>query len=268
MKKIIFSAFILTTLIGCQEVIKLDLNSANPFLVIEATIDDQPLGDTIKITKTIGLDQTTKDFRGVAGARVTLTDDAGNSELLVAASAGKYVTSTMAKGVPGRTYTLAIVVENKTYTAQCKMPIPVHFDTLVTVPAPSFGRPDPLARVPVPGYLDPAGVKNYYRFLRTIRDTTEVNFLIRDDALFDGRISIQPVGGFGGKRIRVGDKVKITMLGIDEAVYNYLRTLNSSSGGGQGGAAANPQNPISNFTGGCLGYFSAQCAQEKTIIAY
>ena len=267
MKKIIIGIFTLTTLVGCQEVINLDLNSANPYLVIDATIDDEAAADTVKITKTVGLDQGVSDLRGVVGARVTLSDDAGNSEVLLENSAGKYLTNTMAKGVPGRTYTLAVVAEGKTYTSICKMPIPVHFDTLVTIPSAGFGPPNPNLRVPVPIYRDPIGEKNFYRFIRTIRDTSESNFIIRDDVLTNGLLVRNPVNSFGGKRLLVGDKLKLTMLCIDEAVYNYLRTVNTNSGGGMG-ASATPQNPISNFEGGCLGYFSAQSAQERTIIAF
>ncbi len=267
MKKIIIGVFILTTLVSCQEVIQLDLNSANPLLVIDAVIDDQLAADTVKLTKTIGLDQGKTDIRGVTGARVTLSDDAGNSEVLLENAAGKYITNTMAKGVPGRTYTLAVATDGKTYTATSKMPIPVRFDSLITVPSVGFGRPRPNARAPVPLYQDPAGVKNFYRFVRTVRDTTESNIIIRDDILTDGKLATQPLNAFGGKSISVGDKVKITMLCIDEAVYNYLRTVNTNSGGGPN-ASATPQNPISNFSGGCLGYFSAHSSQERTVIAY
>lgn len=271
MKKIIFGLAVILSLVGCQDVINLDLNSANPQLVIDATIDDQAAPDTVTITKSIALDQGKKDLRGVVGATVTLRDDAGNSEVLLEKAAGKYATNTLAKGVPGRTYTLSIVAEGKTYTSVCKMPIPVRMDSLVTIPTQGFGRPNPNLRVPVAIYFDPTGVKNFYRFRRTIRDTLETGFLIRDDILFDGKIVTIPVGGFSGLSLFAGDKVKITMLSIDQAVYNYLRTVNvnSGSGGGPGGGTSStPQNPITNFSGGCLGYFSAQSAVERTIIAF
>jgi hypothetical protein len=46
-----------------------------------------------------------------------------------------------------------------------------------------------------------------------------------------------------------GDKMRIEIRAIDRASYDYLFSLSQ--------AANNGSNPIANFTGGCLGYFSA-----------
>jgi hypothetical protein len=55
------------------------------------------------------------------------------------------------------------------------------------------------------------------------------------------------------------------MLGIDEAVYKYWYSLHFN--GGDGGNIATPANPVTNISGGALGYFSAQTVDRKTVIA-
>jgi hypothetical protein len=37
--------------------------------------------------------------------------------------------------------------------------------------------------------------------------------------------------------------------------------------GGDGGNIATPANPVTNITGGVLGYFSAQTTNRKTVVA-
>lgn len=53
------------------------------------------------------------------------------------------------------------------------------------------------------------------------------------------------------------------MLCISPEVYKYWYSLNAGATGGNN--AASPANPVSNISGGALGYFSAQTAQTKYI---
>ena len=66
------------------------------------------------------------------------------------------------------------------------------------------------------------------------------------------------------RNIKSGDTVTIEMLGIDEAVYKYWYSLHFN--GGDGGNIATPANPVTNVSGGALGYFSAQTVDRKTVI--
>jgi hypothetical protein len=52
------------------------------------------------------------------------------------------------------------------------------------------------------------------------------------------------------------------MANIDRPVYDYFNQLATNTNG-QG---ATPANPVSNFSGGCLGYFSARSTDVKTVI--
>ena len=67
------------------------------------------------------------------------------------------------------------------------------------------------------------------------------------------------------RNIKSGDTVTwIEMLGIDEAVYKYWYSLHFN--GGDGGILLLPANPVTNVSGGALGYFSAQTIDRKSVI--
>ena len=70
------------------------------------------------------------------------------------------------------------------------------------------------------------------------------------------------------KTFQSGDLVEIELIHFDEASYNYFSTLGDiigSSRGPNSGSAA-PGNPISNWTNGALGYFSAYSADVAEIV--
>jgi hypothetical protein len=65
--------------------------------------------------------------------------------------------------------------------------------------------------------------------------------------------------------IKIGDLVQIDMQCIDSAIYKYWYSLNrSATGGGQN--SATPANPVTNMTGGALGYFSAHTLESRTLV--
>ena len=122
MKKISMLILSALALMSCEKEIELDLNSADPKIVIEGQI---PQNQTAKIiiTKTVNISDTNV-FPAVRAASVSITDNLGNIEQLVETSAGVYQTQKMI-GVEGRTYTLSVNAEGKNYTAKTTMPLQV-----------------------------------------------------------------------------------------------------------------------------------------------
>jgi hypothetical protein len=57
----------------------------------------------------------------------------------------------------------------------------------------------------------------------------------------------------------------VELQSIDKSVYNYFQTLESISGNAMQ-QTASPTNPISNFSNGALGYFSAYTFDRKKVI--
>jgi hypothetical protein len=58
------------------------------------------------------------------------------------------------------------------------------------------------------------------------------------------------------------------MYCIDRNIYNYFFSLLQVSAGNGGFQTASPDNPVTNITGGALGYFSAHTINLEKLIVY
>lgn len=243
---------------SCEKVINIDLNSADPKIVIEAEISDQSFCN-VKLSKTINFNES-NTFPAVTGAIVKISDNLGNAETLAETSAGKYIGSVLT-GTSGRIYTIEISAEGKIYTAVSTLPSPVNIDSLFLT---TDGMPGPGSNKYISvKYNDPAGVNNYYRFIQIINGVLQDAFYITSDELQDGQAIITPL--HSRDKLLPGDSVTVHLLSIDAGVYDYFRSFLQLSGGG-GGPSALPANPTSNFNNGALGYFSAHAIKSKSII--
>ena len=245
--------------ISCEKVISVDLNSAAPQLVIEASISDQPGPYLVKLSQTVNFDQT-NTFPSVSGAKIIISDNFGNSDSLKEAFSGTYKTSAI-QGIPGRTYTITINANGKEYIAVSTMPPPVNIDSL-NVESQTFG-PQNIKFVDV-HFRDSANIKNYYRFVEVRNGVQQKFIFLFDDRLQDGG-SVTSSLLADEDTLNSGDSVNILLQCIDSKVFDYYRTIRQASGDG-GPSAPTPANPLSNFTGGALGYFSAYTVRSKLII--
>jgi hypothetical protein len=64
--------------------------------------------------------------------------------------------------------------------------------------------------------------------------------------------------------VKKGDVITVEMQCLDKGSYEYFYSLFSIGNNGPGGGAT-PTNPVSNISGGALGYFSAFTSQKQTI---
>ena len=262
MKNIFLASLFLIALSSCQKVITIDLNTADPQYVIEGEITDEARPYQVKISKTVNFSES-NNFPKVSGAVVTISDDVGNLETLTESKSGIYQTKIL-RGVSNRIYTLTVKHDGKTFTSVSKMPALVPLLNINTIEN-NFGRNATTEQTynAVPLYNDPVGVKNFYRFIQVVNSKLDSSFLVRNDNLYDGKQTVQPIFSFGSE-IHKGDTLNLTMQCIDNQVYDYFYSLNQSSGNGPGGGTT-PTNPVNNITG-ALGYFSACSVSKKTII--
>jgi len=243
---------------SCEEVIDLDLETALPQLMVEGNITDGAGPYLVKLSKT-GAYFGNQNYEQVRDATVVLTDNTGQQkETLAEISPGNYQTSTL-QGVAGRTYILTITTAGKTYTAQSTMPYPVPLDSLGLEYVESGFDEDAAGNTK--GYevkahfQDPLGIKNYYRFKLYLNNEYKYKEIyLQDDDLSDGKkIAYELEANYA----QVGQRVRVEMLGIDKATYNYYNTLSNIIGGDNGFIDAVPDNPKSNLSNGALGYFAA-----------
>ncbi len=250
---------------SCQKVVNIDLNSASPKVVIEGFVSDQPGPYIVKLTKTVNFSETNV-FPPVTGAFVTISDNVGNVDTLKESLAGIYKTSTL-QGMPGRTYTLVVNDEanSQTYTAVSTMPFPVNLDTIKNEHQGIFGNKQALYAV----FPDPAGIANYYAIFTKVNSVSQNQFSSADDHLRDGdtikmRIPLD-LNSNDQSPLNPGDTLKVMLESIDKNVREYLRLLRQLNNQG-GFQSAPPANPVTNITGGALGYFSAYAVRSKSVI--
>ena len=183
-------------------------------------------------------------------------------------------------GEMGKSYTLNVTYDNKTYSAATNLLIPVELDYLQWVPSPDnnqFG----LCRA----YLtDPVNAKNSYRWESKI--ITSINGLPKDYRFRHGKGSYFDDQFFNGLTInfethnpekdttypsgfrhhyKYGDSVVIKLSRIEYPVFNYfdkLKTQQESSGS----PFSSPVLIPSNFNNGALGIWAGYSSWYDTLV--
>lgn len=255
----------IVTLLSCEKVIDVDLNTAPPRLVIEGTITNQAGPYTVQLSKTTSY-TAPNEFVPVSAAIVIISDQTGATDTLKESSAGKYQ-GTKLKGTPGHRYQLQVRTEGEVYTASAVMPTAVSIDTLIQ--GKKKGSDD--AKVAIQTWFhDPSGTEDYYRFAFSVNGVLSESIFPFDARLYDGtdvRYDLaredEEEEEQGLPPIKAGDTVEVTLYHIDEPVYNYFLILQQNSGNGPPTA---PGNPKSNISNGAMGYFSAHTVAKKAIL--
>jgi hypothetical protein len=244
---------------GCEKVIDVDIKDGDRKLVIEGSVDNLPSSAaTVKISRTKAFEEETT-FTGISGAEVYITVNNVDEYRLIETAPGVYESSAV-QGIPGFTYVLRVRVEGQEYTALSVMPVDlVPLDTL-TVETLSFGGSGEFTIQP--SYLDPVGEGNSYRFIQYANGLLVKNVFVQNDDISDGLRITRPLINRNGD-LKSGDVVKVDMLCIDRNIYKYWYSLAEAATGEN--QSATPANPVSNITGGVLGYFSAHSISTKSI---
>jgi hypothetical protein len=251
---IIFSA--------CEKVIDIDLSGSKEAIVIEATITNTRLPFTVLISKTSPYFGT-KASNPVSGAKVSIRAENGKTKYFNEMSPGLYqLKNTLASA--GFWYIIDVEYEGITYTARSFM------NEAVPIVEFGFSYFDGLGLLDsgykIDTYIrDPEERTNYYRI------KYYVNGKLTED---EGDITLYSDQLFNGKEIGLGqrslafqktDTVTVELQSIDKAAYDYFSTLENISGNVIE-QSASPANPVSNFSNGALGYFSAYTFDQRTVV--
>ncbi len=102
-----------------------EVNEANEMLVVEGMITDQPGINTVRLSRSVPLDERNA-IKPLKKCVVTITDDAGNSYSLTEKTDGTYVTdSTEFRGVVGRKYQLRIKANDQNFSTDTYVSFPM-----------------------------------------------------------------------------------------------------------------------------------------------
>lgn len=258
--KIILFAIILITAFstGCMEVIDVELNEANPVLVVEANLNVRTQEAEVKLSRTRSY-FAAEEAEPVNNAQITIDID-GTPTAIEFQSNGTYTAQVPA--IAGQTATLEINDGGTVHTAVSLVPEFVVLDSLTD----EYFEPNSLFDG---GYavtlhlLDPAGIENFYRVKiwenDTLYDAPE-DLQFTTDEFFDGLEFEGTLFYFfdGADTIEntPADIVRMEMISTSQGAFDYYNSLADIIINQGGGSVAAPANPITNISGGALGLFN------------
>jgi hypothetical protein len=210
---------------SCVKVIDVDLNSAAKKYVVEGFITDQAGQCQVTITQTKNFDEN-NTFSPIGGASVSITDNSTGTTTQLSETPGGVYKHASLTGIPGRTYTLHVSINGNVFTASSTIPQPVNMDTIYVSNDNWFdGKIVKMANIE---YKDPAGIANYYKFMRYLNGVKTKGIFINNDDLSDGRRTTTKFFTDDDSEedmLKSGDEVKVDMLCIDAKVYKYWYSI-------------------------------------------
>lgn len=247
----------LLALTSCQRVIDIQINPGSTLIVIEGNVVNVAGAQTVSISKTVPYNDANV-YPAVSGANVTITTN-NVTYTLKETQPGQYSVSNM-RVKTGQEYLLIVKSDDKVYTSNSLMPVPVLLDS-IGITTLAIGNKS--VKTVSTFYHDPPGSVNQYRFVMYVNGVQVKQIFTLSDELTNGRI-VNTMLYQDDIVLKTGDRVDVEMQCIDINVYNYWYTLSQQGGNGPTNSAT-PSNPISNLTNGALGYFSAHTTQKKSI---
>ena len=246
-------------LTSCEKVIDIDYHSSEPLYVAEGILSQDKT--TVTLTTTQQMKENTQQGHYVENALVVVScKKEGSSDTLRYTRKGIY-TSTYA-GMPGLTYDIDIFVDGHHFTSSSTMQEAPVMKSLRFVWKEMLGERILFADLRID---DIPNQSNYY-FMHLYRNGVGYRWAVQSDE-HKHNAELQTLFSCTSQRdmdkgdedaLRDGDHIRLEVRSIDRRTYDYLYSLQGMDNKGS--------NPIANFTGGCLGYFSACHIKSRSLI--
>lgn len=234
---IIISSF---CVISCEDVVNVDLDTAAPKLVIDASIKWQKGtdGKTQKIKLTTTTDYYSNTIPVATGATVSVKNITENTpttfQFIEDGQTGEYVCNNFTP-IINNDYTLTVVYNGQTYTATSKfMPTPVIQKT-EQITKPGFGGED-IYEIKF-YFQDNAAENNFYLVGAKNSNIVYPEYGVLSDEFFQGNLMFAI---YQDEDLKKGDVVEYSLQGITEKYNNYMSKLLSTSGSEGGNPFATP----------------------------
>ena len=230
---------------SCKKDIDIDYHPVDPIYVVEASVSNDGMEARISETNNMDDNSTLSD---IDGAKVVVTGSDGSVNTLTYTRNGYYRAT--AQGTPGVEYTIDITFDGNHFTSSSVM------QNMPKMNSFRFIRKKIVTENYQMGELmiqDIPNEDNWY-FMHIYRNGTGYRWAVkRDDQNPNGELqqlfSFEREGSNDEDLLRDGDRLHIEIRTIDQKSYDYLYSMQIMDNTGT--------NPPPNFTGGCLGYFSA-----------
>ena len=248
--------------LSCEEVIDLELDQVKERIVIEGVVSDKASASRVKISYTESI-YTRSQTRRASGATVTLSDDLGNSEVLQETQPGIFAPAKVL-GAVNREYRIKVAIGGVEYSAASRMPDAMSLDS---VRSSSSGY-DPWFShsVTLTYYLtNRPGVEEFCIIKAFNQNDSKFYWTLYSDKNSDGKQAALEGPSFAAS----SNTIRVELISIDKAAYEYFRTLQEIVGNDGFEAPdllrLNEYNPRSNITNDALGYFSAQSQRDYVV---
>lgn len=268
MKKILIYLSVIL-IFNCEEKIDLELNTADPKLVIDASINwfKNTSGNDQFIRLTLTAPYFDTEIPPATGAIVFIEDSNGLIfNFIEEGNTGVYHTQEFIPEID-EDYKLTVEYDNQVYSATESLKSVVDFDYIEQNDEGGFSGEDTELKV---FYTDPANEDNYY-FFEFISDvSTTPSLEVYEDEFTDGN---QIFGFYSDEDLESGNELTIRNYGVSRQFYEFMFILlqqNSEDSGGPfetqpttvRGNCVNISNP-ENYP---LGYFRLSEAVELVYI--
>ena len=284
MRRCIAVVLVLMAVTACEKNINIDLNTTEPVLVVDASIEND-VSPTVVLTKSL-------DYFGVISTDELLSSFIRHATVSISEGSRQYIlredsiriaqnlyvyyyTNDTLKGKLNTSYRLRIVANTKTYEATTSIPaITRKIDSLWWEKAP-VQDDTTLVRMMIKA-TDKPGFGDYIRyFTKTNSEPFYPGFnSVFDDQVIDGKTyTIQVDRGLNKNEdnsdtdlfFKRGDTATLKLCNIDKANYDFWRTFEFNFQS-IGNPFSSPTKVINNISNGGLGYFGGYAAQYRTLI--
>ena len=248
---------------SCTKVIDINLNEADPKIVIEAELLSGTQDFTVKITRTSDFFNPGQPVP-ITNATVFLHKGTDATLQLTNEGQGRYTLKDFT-ATENTSYFMSVTIEGQTYEASDFLPKNVPVDSLSArvIENNPFKSSGADSFEVVVNYQDPPGDLNFYRIRSTVNGVPRSageKLLVIEDRYSVGAYFSLPIFT---DSYELNDSVDVELVSMSHAMYDYFTTL-ALLVDGSGSAA--PTNPSSNWSGGAQGYFGAFSVSKKSIV--
>jgi hypothetical protein len=245
--KIIAILSVFISLISCEDVIDVDLETAQERLVIEALIgwENGTTGNNqqIKLSKTASF--YTNEIIYATGANVKIINTNTLAEFIFTETTnGVYQTNSFIP-VLGNNYRLEISYNGQNYTAEEKLLATPTIDNVNQTTTNGFSTTEPEVNI---YFQDDANQDNYYRTIFTqyrpsISEIIDADYNSYSDEFENGNLISD---FYESENILVNDEFEIALYSISENFYNFIELLDEQADSNIGPFSSPPVNVKGN----------------------
>lgn len=219
------------TVVSCEDVITVDLDTTAPRLVIDASIDWEKgtTGNEQKIVLSTTTGYYSAAFPTVSGAEITVTNTAGTVfSFTESGNTGEYLCNNFQPEI-GETYQMVILLNGETYTAS--ETLTASPDIMENIEQNNKGGMGGDEVEITFYYQDDPATTNYYLFGVKSSLVAFPEYSVENDEDSNGNIVPEY---HSNEDFKPGDVVNIRLYGISERYFNYMNKLIIASGADTG----------------------------------